>query len=410
MKMPLEGYRVLEWTAWVQGPYAAQILGDLGAEVIKIEDPVMGDPSRGLAMAANTNWGKQQKGMAQRPGLFYDHANRNKKSITVDVKKQRGRELIYELVKKSDVFLQNHRRTVPSRVGLDYATLSKYNPRLIYASGSGWGPKGPDSNRESLDFSGMARSGLLTLLGDPQGPPVRLDAYIADQMGAVMTAFATMTALLMRERTGIGQEVEASLLGSMVVLLGGVVSYKLLTGIEQPRHPRTAALNPLWNIYRCKDDKWIGLALLQPDRYWSDLCHGLELQYLEKDPRFENMTVRGKNAAEMVSILDKVFATKTRAEWLDILVKREHLLCEPINSISDLVEDPQVWANDYLIKYQHTGGEEVSAVGFPIHFSHATSSVRLPVPEFGQHTEEVLRSLLGYSWEDITKLKEEGVI
>jgi crotonobetainyl-CoA:carnitine CoA-transferase CaiB-like acyl-CoA transferase len=225
-----------------------------------------------------------------------------------------------------------------------------------------------------------------------------------------MTAFAVMTALLMRERTGKGQEVEASLLGSMIHLLCMNVDFKLRTGVEMRGVARNRAPNPLWNLYQCKDEKWLALGLLQADRYWPSLCRVMVLEHLEKDPRFYNMDVRGKNAAELISILDKVFATKTRAEWLDILGKSGDLLFEPVNTISDVVKDPQVWASDYIIEFEHPAGGKIPMVGFPMHFSNAVSSVRLPSPEFGQHTEEVLQNLLGYDWEYLARLKEAEVI
>jgi CoA:oxalate CoA-transferase len=407
MKGPLEGYRVLEWAAWYQGPLAGQMLGDLGAEVIKIEDPVTGDPQRGLAVRKQIGGMQSHKEIEKHQTFYFDHVNRNKKSITVNVKKQQGRELIYDLVKKSDVFLQNFRPDVAPRLGLDSSTLSIYNPRLIYASATGWGPKGPDVLRPSYDFTGVARSGIMTV---NEGEPFHLQAGIADHIGAIMTSYAVVTGLLMREKSGMGHEVQSSMLGSMVTLLGMLVDFKLYTGEEQGKWARSKARNPLWNFYQCKDGKWLSLGLLQPDRYWPDLCRALGIQYLENDSRFAKITERDKNTLELIPILDKVFAAKTRAEWLDILSKNGDLIFEPVNTISDLVEDPQVWANDYIVNFQRPDGGNQPMVGFPMHFKGAELSVRLPAPECGQHTEEVLQDILGYSWDNITKLKDEGVI
>jgi len=407
MKMPLEGCRVLDWTVWQQGPLASMMLGDLGAEVIKIEDRRSGDPMRGLLGSIGKIGG--MKAFVQR-NFYFEHCNRNKKSITLDLTKQKGKDIIYKLVEKSDVFIQNYRKGVAVRLGLDYNTLRQYNPRLIYATASGWGPKGPDVDRPSFDFTGVARSGIMTVMGEPGMPPVHMQAGIADQIGGIMTAYTVVTSLYMREKTGVGQEVEASMLGGMVYLLGMLVDYKLISGVEQPKWVRATAGNPLWNYYKCKDDKWLVLGLLQSDRYWPDLCRALGIERLEKNPRFADMNVRGTNAAELVSILDSVFITKTRAEWQDILSKHGDLLYEPINTITELVEDPQVRANDYVIDFQHPSWGKVPMVGFPMHFRNASASVRLPVPEFGQHTEEVLQEVLGYTWEEITTLKAEEVI
>jgi crotonobetainyl-CoA:carnitine CoA-transferase CaiB-like acyl-CoA transferase len=196
----------------------------------------------------------------------------------------------------------------------------------------------------------------------------------------------------------------------MIHLLGTLVDFRLQAGIEFPKRVRARVGNPLFNHYRCKDGNWIVLGIGQSDRYWPSVCHVLGLEHLEKDPRFENMEARGKNAAQLVSILDEVFATKTRPEWQHILGKSEDLLYEPVNTISDVVKDPQVWANDYIVEFEHPALGKVPMVGFPMHFSHASASVRLPVPEFGEHTEEVLHDILGYGWDDITKLKDEEVI
>ncbi len=402
MVQPLAGYRVLDWTAFIQGSLASMMLGDLGAEVIKIEDRRTGDPARGTI-----GYSKLMKG--GRPNFYFEHCNRNKKAITVDLTKQQGKEIIYQLVAKSDVFLHNYRKGAATKLGLDYATLSKYNQRLVYANASGWGNKGPDSNRASLDYMGMARSGFLALCGGAGAEPPHVTAGLADHAGGIMTAYAVTTALLMRERQGIGQEVETSMLGSMVFLLSMLVDFRLFTGVEQTEQPRNKPLNPLWNHYKCKDGKWLALGLLQADLHWPNLCRTLGLEQLEKDPRFENMVVRGQNGAEMAAILDKLLATKTRAEWLAILDKN-NLICEPVNTVSDLVQDPQVLANDYITEFEHPAQGKMSLVGFPMHFSKASASVRLPAPEFGQHTEEVLQNILGYSWEDITKLKDEEVI
>lgn len=403
MKVPLEGYRVVDATTWFQS-LVGVMLGDLGAEVIKIEERVKGDPMRGALQISRLSQGTVAR------NCVFEHCNINKKSITLDLKKAEGRKIVYELVEKSDIFVHNFRKGVDSRLVLDYATLSKLNPRLIYASTSGWGPKGPDKERPAYDAMSMARSGIMTLMGDPGGPPLKMEAALADQCGATMTTLAVMTALFMRERTGKGQEVESSLLGSMVHLLGMNIDYFLLSGQENPRGRRSGAYNPLWNHYRCKDDRWIMLGLIQPDRYWSTICQAMGLEHLIKDPRFEDIGIRAKNAAELVAILDATFATKTRKEWQDILAKSGDLIFEPVNTIPDVAADPQVWANGYIAEFDHPTWGRGPMVGFPMHLSGASTAPRLPTPEFGQHTEEILQKVLGYSWEKIARLKDDEVI
>src|SRR5713101_3181824 len=209
MPKPLEGIRVLDWTIWQQGPVSTMMLGDLGAEVIKIEDRVGGDPGRGVmsigGAATNT---------AGNRNYYFETNNRHKKSITLDLKKPEGRDIVYKLIEKSDVFVQNFRKGVAGRLGLDYQELSARNPRIIYASSSGYGPYGPDSGEPSFDYLAQARSGVMNIASVDTDEPIYLNGGIADQMGAIMLAYGIMTALVARERYGVGQEVSASHLGS----------------------------------------------------------------------------------------------------------------------------------------------------------------------------------------------------
>jgi crotonobetainyl-CoA:carnitine CoA-transferase CaiB-like acyl-CoA transferase len=241
MGTALEGIRVLEWGHWQQGPVAARVLGDLGAEVIKIENRVDGDPARGLARVVGASTAVHGR------NCIFEHHNRNKKSITLDLTKEKGREILFRLVEKSDVFIQNMRQGAPERLGLDYQSLSKYNPRLIYATASGWGPKGPNSSKPCFDVTGQARSGMMIVAAEPGMPPRPVQVGLGDQLGGIMTAFAIVTALLTRERQGIGQKVEASVLGSLTNLLSVNIEFKLVMGQEISPFVRTKAGNPLWN-------------------------------------------------------------------------------------------------------------------------------------------------------------------
>ncbi|MDD1776019.1 MAG: CoA transferase, partial [Candidatus Methanomethylicus sp.] len=347
--------------------------------------------------------------MAER-NFYFEHSNRNKKSLTVDLSKPKGKEIILKLVEKSDVFLQNYRKRVSKRLGLDYATLSKYNSKLIYATASSWGRNGPDAERPSYDMTALARAGLLMAAAEPGRPPANLQVGIADHLGAIMAANAVVTALLMRERWGIGQEVETSALGSTVVALGNLYDQRLITGVEPLKTDRAnAGGNPLWNSYKCKDDKWLFLGILDSTRYWPNVCRSLGIEHLEKDSRFADVNARLANTVELVSLLENAFITKSRAEWLDILSKQD-VLCDPINTISEAVEDPQLRANDYIVDSQHPQWGKVTAVGFPAYYSQAKSSIRMPTPELGQHTDEVLHDVLGYTPEEIAKLKAEEVV
>ncbi len=392
MARPLEGIRVIDWTIWQQGPVATTMLADLGAEVIKLEEREKGDPGRGIVAVAGgstTNQGRN---------FYFEANNRHKKSIALDLKTPAAREVVYKLAAKSDVFVQNYRKGVAARLGLDYQSLSKHNERLIYASASGYGPEGPDSGEPSFDYLGH---GVMCAIGGPELPPTYVFGGIADQMGAIMLAYGVITALFARERYGIGQEVDASHLGSMIALQGLNVSSKTIMGWEMGRYPRESAFNPLWNHYKCGDGKWICLAMLQPGRYWKDFCNTLGLSELVEDPRFVDILSRGQNAKELVAILDKTFATKTRDEWMAILRKGGDFIYTIVNSISDLPSDPQVIANNYIVEHEIPEIGKTRVVGVPVILSKTPGEARGHAPEFGQHTEEILTEMLGYSWDDV---------
>lgn len=404
MAGPLSGIRILDWTIWQQGPMATAMLGDLGAEVIKIEDKRAGDPGRGVKE-------KLHGVSAEDAGrnFFFETNNRNKRSIAVDLSKQKGKELVYRLVEKSDVFVQNFRLGVAARLGMDYKTLSGYNPRLVYAGASGWGVNGPDAAQPSFDIVVQARSGFMNAGTEP-GAPHRIRGALADQMSAIMLAYAILAALMGREKQGVGQEIHVSQLCSMLTLQGLLVSQLLITGEEQPQKTRTDFGNPLSNVYECKDKRWIALALLQGDRYWHEFCEAVGIVQLEKNPKFENQKKRDENHAELIGILDKLFATKDRDEWLGILRKYKDLVVGPVNSVSEAVADPQVAANNYVTSFNHPVWGPTKMLNVPISFSKTPGGMTREAPEFGQHTEEILLDVCGYKWEEIALLKEDGAI
>jgi len=404
MNMPLEGYRVLDWTVFHLGPVASMMLGDLGAEVIKIEARGSGDPTRDFMKQVELATG------VAGPNSTFDYPNRNKRSLAVDLRRPEGREIIYKLVEKSDVFLHNHREGVAARRGLDYAALSKHNPKLIYASASGWGPKGPDAEKQSFDYTGLAKSGIMNMIGDPGAPPQNIQGAIGDQTGAIITAYGVVVALLTRERTGIGQEVNTSLLSGLIWLQGLAVSMYLDLGVATPRWARASSQNPLWNHYQCKDDKWIALAHLQPDRHWPVLCKAMGIENLEKDQRFHNVLSRGQHGAELIAVMDKVFATKTREEWRRIFTEAGDIIFENVNTIHEVANDPQTLANDYITDFQHPARGAIKVVAPPVQFSKTPASMQRKAPELGEHTEEILIGLLGYSHDDVIKLKDQEVI
>lgn len=400
MNLPLEGVRVLDMTIWQQGPVATQMLADMGAEVIKIEERTGGDPGRGLV------WHSDRTAL----NTYFECHNRNKKGITIDLTKDKGKEVIYRLVEKSDVFVQNFRPGVMERLKLDYKTLSQFNPGIIYASGTGWGSKGPDAKKPAFDVLAQGRGGMLSVSGEPDEPPPLIQVNgAADWVGASLLAYGIMVALFNRERHGIGQEVEVSLLGSQAFM--GQLGFQryLFSGKAPRRVSRKAVGNPFWNTYQASDSKWLIIAALQSQRFWPFLCKALGIGELENDSRFNSIESRKENSVELVGILDGVFATRPRAEWIDRLEKVD-VPCAPVNDYADLANDTQMLANDYIVDFDHPTAGAVKLVGIPVRLSKTPGKLRIGAPEFGQHTEEVLLEIGEYSWEEIAELKSQEVI
>ena len=404
MPMPLEGIRVVDWTIWQQGPVCSAMLADMGAEVIKVEERESGDPGRGIVRMSGLDLGS-------RPNFYFEANNRNKKSLTVDLRRPEAREVVYELVSKSDVFVQNFRKGVAARLGLDYATLRRHNPKLVYASATGYGPEGPDSGEPSFDYLGLARSGIMLAAGEPDMQPLAIAGGIADQMGAIMLAYGVLAALIARDRYGMGQEVDASHLGSMAMLQGLSLSMRLMMGSAMPRTFRSRAGNPLWNHYECADGKWLALAMIQPDRYWTHFAEAIGHPELLTDARFSSLLSRAQNAEACVAIIDAAFRTRPRAEWLRILGESKgDFIFTVVNALQDLPDDPQMRVNGYIVDVDHPQHGPTPMVGIPIRLSATPGHVRTPAPEHGQHTEEVLLDVLGLSWDEIAVLREKGAI
>ncbi len=405
MKRPLDGVRIIDWTIWQQGPVSTMMLADLGAEVIKIEERVGGDPGRGVLSIAGA-----LVGATSGPNFYFEANNRHKQSLTLDLKNPKAIEIVYQLVEKSDVFVQNFRKGVADKLGIGYAALSGRNPQLIYASATGYGPFGPDSGEPSFDYMGLARSGIMTAVGEPQMEPLSIAGGIADQMGAIMLAYGVMAALLAREKYGMGQEVDISHLGSMTALQGLNVACKAILGKEFKRMPRAAAPSPLWNHYQCGDGKWLCLAMPQQDRYWSDFCTVLGIEHVLDDPRFVTMGDRADNAKDIIPILDAAFASRPRDTWMQALKEGGDFIYTVVNTIADLPADEQMLANEYIVDYDHPRIGQTQLVGVPVRLSKTPGDPKGAAPEFGEHTERILTELLDYSWDDVAKLREEDVI
>jgi len=399
---PLAGIRAVEWGAFHAGPGALAILGDLGAEVIKIEQPKVGDPIRRLARFGNV-W-VSKNGYS----IFYEGANRHKKSIALDLAKPEGKEVAYRLVSRSDIFLTNFRPQAVEKMKMTYAILRGHNPRLIYASVSAYGPKGPDSQQGAFDFLGQARSGMMWCMGEPGMPPLISQFGLIDQVTAITASHALLTALFARERSGIGQELNLSILSSAMFLQYFNVLNALIMEQEVPRHDRKAT-DPLRNYYQCQDGRWICLTLAHHPWNWREFCVAIGHEELEKDPRFENRDMIMEHCGQLIALLDSIFATKTQKDWLEAL-SRHDIFCAPVNTSLALNQDAQALENGYIVNTYHRFFGDIKIPGYPVQFGVTPADTCGPAPTLGEHTVEVMQDIGGYSTEEIENLRKAEVI
>ncbi|MEE8473356.1 MAG: CoA transferase [Dehalococcoidia bacterium] len=406
MAKALEGIRILEWVQWLNG--SVYQLGDMGAEVIHIEDTVRGDASRGLAAM----WGASTVLPGGR-NLVFDSSNRSKKGITLDLKSEKGKEVLYRLVKNSDVFVTNSRKSVAKRLGMDYKTLSRHNPKLVYVNAAGLGEKGPYSEIRAFDPLTQAMSGMMWNMGDRDDPdPVQITGAVFDSLGASVTSYAVTMGLLVRERMGIGQEIDTSQMRSaMTCLLASQVRRTLWMGRPSARHSRKRERNALANHYRCADGKWIILSEAQSDRFWHEFCETLGMEELEHEERFSDALKRRESYAELIAVLEKIFVNKSRDEWIEFFQQKGcQFSYAPVLTFEEMVNHPQILENDYLVETEHPTLGRVKVEGAPFGMSKTPATFEIQAPEFGQHTEEVLMEAGGYTWEEIAQLRDEKVI
>jgi len=403
----LDGIRVLDLTMFQLGPIQGVMLAAMGAEVIKIEAPV-GDPGRVLFAKMPGTEGK----VPYFPHMtsYFETCNQGKKGIVLDLKMPKAKEILYELVAKSDVFINNMRMGVAERLGADYETLKKYNPKLIYCAGNSFGSKGPDAAKPGFDFTGAARTGVFFRAQTEDGSPIHSLAGSHDQVPAMMGAFGIVAALLTRERYGFGQKVEISHLSSLIWLMARPMQcmfYEKADGA--PARARSTSRNPILNHYKCADGQWIALAMNNPERWWPPLAQALGMpeSIWKDDPRFNTTAARAANAKETVAMLDDVFAKKTRDEWIKAFEGKD-IVWEKVQKWEDLPTDPQVIANEVITDYVHPiTGETYKYVMQPFEFSETPARERGRAPILGEHTEEVLVNILGYKKEDVPKLLDE---
>jgi len=394
MENALEGLRVLDLTRALAGPYGSLLMGDLGAEIIKIE--AIG--SRQEATGKYSYKGQD---------AYFMSVNRSKKSLTLDVRKDKGREVFYDLVKISDVVYDNFRSGVLERLKIDYNTLKEINPKIVCCSITGYGSKGPHRLLPAYDLVMQAVSGSMSITGEEGRPPVRSGIAIADQGAGMFAVHGILAALYKREKTGIGSKVETSLLENMIALLAYEAGYYFMSG-EVPG--RVGAGHRTLALYDCFETQNDYVAVAAVFKF-SELCKALDREELIDDPRFSDDQIE-EHKADLLPILKEVFLSKTTGEWLKILNEAD-IPCSPLNKLDQALNDPQVLANDMVVSVEHTLGGEVKQTGNPIKISTTPPELRkkfLSPPTLGEHNSEVLSQLLGYPQEKIEKLKEEQVI
>ncbi len=393
--LPLEGCRVLELAQLIAGPVCGMYLADMGAEVIKVEEPGTGDASRSVYQV-----------LINGEGPLYLTVNRNKRGITLDLASREGREVFYRLAQRADVVIEAFRGGVAERLEIDYARLARLNPRLIYCSLSAFGPEGPWREKPGLDALVQAVSGLMAVTGAPEGGPALCGAPVVDTMGSLLAVQGILTAMLYRARTGEGQKVDVSLLDGALLASAARLSVFHVTGEDLPRsgnaHPELVP----YQAFRARDG-WIFIAV-RNDKLWRQFCDAIDRPGLADDPRFATKGDRLARRKELVALLDAVFSLRTVKEWMETFEAAD-VLCAPVNSYSDMVKDPQVLVGGMIVEQEHPKAGRFKTIGIPVKLEKSPGGIRAPAPALGQHTDEVLREA-GYVDAEIRGLRERGVI
>ena len=389
----LDGIKILDITNYIAGPFATMLLGDLGAEVYKIETPGAGDPFR--------TWDKEPKDYSP----SFCGMNRNKKSLTLDMKTAEGKEIFLRLAKDADVIVENLRPGVVDRLGIGYDDIKKLNPQIIYCSISAFGQKGPYSKKPGYDTLGQALSGLLSILTDldkPEGP----GASFSDHLGGFYGAYGILAAIAARERTGKGQKVDTSLLEATISFIGFSITQYLFSGDVPKKSSRlkTAGVYALV----AGDGKPFVIHLSHPPKFWIGVTEVIGRPDMQSDPRTKDRNARVKHFDMIHEILSKAVQTAPREHWLKALEAKD-VPCAPINNLAEVFEDPQVRHMGMEIAIERKNKPTIRTVKFPLTHSETPSAHPGPPPELGEHNGEFLKSL-GYEETRIAELKEKGVI
>ncbi len=407
MAGPLSHIRVLDLSRVLAGPWAGQNLADLGAEVIKVERPKLGDDSR----TYGPPWVKDRDGKDTRDSAYFTCANRGKKSVTVNLASEQGQALVRALAAKCDVLLENYKFGDLARYGLGYEDLKKVNPRLIYCSVTGFGQTGPYRERPGFDFMIQGMGGMMSVTGEPDGAPgggpQRAGVPVADIITGMYASIAVCAALAHRAETGVGQHLDLALLDSQIALLAYQNTNYFATGVPPKRignlHPNIVPYQP----FRTKDGEVI--VACGNDNLYRKLCEAAGCGGLATDPRFATNGKRVENRAELTRLLQEVFSKRTTKEWVDVL-EAAGVPNGPINNVAQVFEEPQVKARAIRRELDHPVAGKLPTVASPMRFSATPVEYRLAPPVLGQHTDEVLKGLLGKSDSDIASLRAEGIV
>lgn len=396
MKLPLEGVKVLDLTHALAGPFCSTMLADYGAQVIKLEAFGAGDIARA--------WGSPMPGGET---AYFVSLHRNKKGIEIDLKQPRGKELFFELVEHCDVVIENFRVGTLKKLGLDYDKACARNPSIIYCSVSGFGQDGPYRDRPALDLILQAESGMISVTGEPGGRGVRAGVSIADLTAGLYAAFGIMAALRVKEKTGIGQQVDVSMMEGQLSLLHSAIAGHLADGkVPGPMGTAYTALTP----YQTFRTKTLDFALaVGSEKLWKTFCPAIGHPELTDDPRFANNRARMKNRDVLIPTLQEIFMTRTFVEWERILLD-SGIPFGALNSIAQIADHPQVKARGSLVEIDHPKAGRAKVVGPVARLSKTPASIRTPSPSLGEHTEEVLREFLGMTPQAIAALRSAGVI
>ena len=391
MNGALEGIRVLELASYVTGPFAALLLADLGADVVKIEQPGQGDPFRG--------WGEKLY------SATFCSLNRNKKSVTLDIRRDEGRDIFLKLAAGSDIVIENFRPGTMEKRGLGYEAIQALNPKVIYCSISGFGQKGPYRDLPGYDTIGQAMSGLLSLLTDPEKPQ-GMGISFSDHLTGIYACYGILGALVHRMITGEGQRVETSLLRATLSFISENAARYFETGVVPRRAYRTKTAGVF--AFVDKDGLPFVIHLSSPEKFWRGLLEVVGKKEWAEDARFRDRKGRTENYDLLTGLLQSIFSGGRREEWLQRLQAHD-VPCAPLNTLGEVFDDPQVREYGFPIEVEHPRMGKMHLVGSGVELSRTPPGIKMPPPTLGEHTGEVLGAL-GYSQDAITKLKDLGVV